>query len=188
MPVNDGKPSGKSSDLSGFGPGTVRPLGSFTGIPLARLQVPQGGATKTPAQFGDLIHFQQSAWPSIVVRSATRRRPAFFWRLWSTPKEDFKPSCCKHEVTLADPAQTSRKKGSVCKLCLHGVVSSGKMLHELNDMLSSENEIGSVHELCSLGRALLGKNSGSGKELLSQGNLRLQAAVSGACLSSHVLL
>ena len=112
VPCKDGSPSGKSSDLRGLGPGTVFPFGSFTGIPLARLQVPQGGATKIPTQFGERIHFQQRAWPSFEVRSATRSRPEFFWRLWSTPKEDLSPRCCKHEVTLADPAQISRKKGS----------------------------------------------------------------------------
>lgn len=164
------------------------PFGSFTGIPLARLQVPQGGATKIPAQLGDLIQFQHSDWPSAVVRSATKRRPAFFWRLWSTPKEDFKPSCCKHEVTLADPAQISRKKGSVCKLGLHGAGFSGKLLHELHDELSSEDEMDSVHEFGSLGRAFFGKISGSGKELLLQGNLRLQAVDLGAGSPSHVLL
>ena len=30
--------------------------------------------------------------------------------LWSTPKEDLSPSCCKYVVTLADPAQISRKR------------------------------------------------------------------------------
>lgn len=47
-----------------------------------------------------------------MVRSATKTRPAFLSRLWSTPKDDVRPKACKHEVTLAVPAQISRMKGS----------------------------------------------------------------------------
>ena len=63
-------------------------------------------------QFGDVNQVQHSCWPSSDVRSATNNRPAFFWRMWSTPKEAFNPKCCKAEVTRAEPAQSSIKKGS----------------------------------------------------------------------------
>ena len=42
----DDSPSGKASERSGWGPATTHPLGNVTGIPLARLQVPHGGARK----------------------------------------------------------------------------------------------------------------------------------------------
>lgn len=112
MPDNVAKPSGKRSDLKGFGPGTRRPVGSRMGMPRARLHVPHGGAQKTPTQFGDDSHCQHKRFPSSCVKSAMSTRPAFLLRLWSTPKDDLSPSCCKHVVTLADPAQISRKKGS----------------------------------------------------------------------------
>jgi len=49
-------PSGELSVRNGFGPGTHLPLGSRTGIPQARLQVPHGGAANIPTQFGDASH------------------------------------------------------------------------------------------------------------------------------------
>ena len=84
-------PSGFSSERKGFGPGTHLPLGSFTGMPLARLHVPHGGAAKMPTQFGEASHCLQRACPEADVRSATRRRPELFWRLWSTPNDDLRP-------------------------------------------------------------------------------------------------
>ena len=82
-----GKPSGMESDLNGWGPATLIPFGNVTGMPLALLHVPQGGAQNTPAQLGDLTHSQQRLWPSGVVKSATKTLPAFLSLLWSTPKE-----------------------------------------------------------------------------------------------------
>ena len=105
-------PSGCSSDRNGFRPGIFLPDGNRTGMPLALLQVPHGGAQKMPTQLGDFTHCQHRAWPSGMVKSATSSRPASLLRLWSTPKEDLSPSCCRQVVTRAEPAQISRKNGS----------------------------------------------------------------------------
>ena len=86
-------------------------------MPLARLQVPHGGATKMPTQFGEDNHCLQMACPAVVVKSAVSKRPELFCRLWSTPKDDLRPKNCKHVVTLAEPAHTSMKKGSAGENC-----------------------------------------------------------------------
>ena len=91
----------------------LAPFGKVIGIPRALLQVPQGGAQKTPMQLGERIQDQQSCWPSSDVRSATSTRPAFFCLLWSTPKDAERPRDCRHDVTRAEPAQISIINGSL---------------------------------------------------------------------------
>ena len=108
-------PSGCSSVRNGCGPGMRLPFGKRMGMPRALLQVPHGGAQKTPRQFGDLIQVQHKFCPE------------FGWRLWSTPNDALSPRPCKQVVTLADPAQISKMKGSaVIGLCsVHGVRLDG---------------------------------------------------------------
>ena len=74
-------PSGSSSVRKGFGPGIHLPHGNWIGMPLARLQVPHGGAAKMPTQFGDASHCSHKACPSAVVRSAVSSFPELFCRL-----------------------------------------------------------------------------------------------------------
>ena len=95
----------------GLGPGIHLPFGSFTGIPRAREQVPQGGAMNTPRRLGLDSHRLHRAWPSLEVRSATKVFPAFFWTVLSTPKDEENPSFCKDMVTRAEPAQISTTNG-----------------------------------------------------------------------------
>ena len=72
-----GKPSGMESDLNGWGPATLIPFGNVTGMPLALLHVPHGGAMNTPAQLGDFNQVQHSSFPALVVMSAIKTRPEF---------------------------------------------------------------------------------------------------------------
>ena len=105
-------PFGCPSVRNGCGPAMRNPLGSFMGMPLALLQVPHGGAMKTPTQFSDFNHVQHRSFPALVVKSAIKTRPEFCCLTWSTPKDEGMPKCCKQEVTRAEPAQSSIMKGS----------------------------------------------------------------------------
>jgi hypothetical protein len=86
------------------------------------------------------------------------------------------PRCCKHEVTLADPAQISRKNGSV--FCWQGKTAGQGELLELEDELASEAKFVSAGKIESTVRAFFVEYSGSGKELSRQDMLRLGALAS----------
>ena len=111
-------------------------------MPLARLHVPHGGATKTPARFGELIQVRHKSWPCLEVRSATKTFPACFKSLWSTPKDPFNPRCLRQEVTRAVPAQISIKNGA----SIGEVFGEHGTKRRLSDLLGSECMLSSLFE------------------------------------------
>ena len=85
----------------------------FSLIDRARLAVPHGGAKNTPTTRGFFNQLASMSRPLLVVRSIKLIVATQFLGLtWSTPKDDDRPNCLRHAVTLPVPQKTSMTKAS----------------------------------------------------------------------------